>query len=378
MQNDNAKFILLEDQGFRLTKFTSTSEEESFKKVYRVAAYSPLIQSGIELFLSVLLSNGYTIEGKDAEKMQTFLDENNWDYYLPLTLSELLMIGNSYWELLMDDKGRIHGMVKVENPLSISIKKEAGNYMLDERGTPLMYVQETDMGDVDIEADRILHFKLLRKPGSPYGHGMVERILYAEMKRIDTESMIASFSTRLLKPFIILRVTDDQLMMSERVYRDIQNAMSQFKDHGYLAVAGGIEVETEKPSLNDSWVAYLKQLSTVVLAGMGIPKALLYGEIRTTPGLVEYQLKAFDYRVRYIKGILEREITEQFRKIFKDMKFKINEPDRLSIENTLDSIAALARAGVIAPEDVRSIVERYIQSKSVEEPKEEEAGENED
>lgn len=349
----------------RLTQPALEDSPESWGKLIELTIKSPLVSGAVTTIASMLDTLPWRIEGGKAEDIEEFLRNSGFDLWKFEVIFELLVTGNSFLELVMNPRGSvIDRVVKIEDITTIDIKREGWEYLLDENGKPVAYIQQVPRGDrVEIPAKRMCHLKLWRYPGRIFGVGLVEPIYFYEKQRMEMISNLMLFASKLNRPFMVLTKKEGREglrnVLSEEQIHDIEQALKKFGSDGALLLTVPFNVEFGQTSLSSAWVPLLKVLTGEVLVGLGIPQALLFAELRTTPGLVRSQEKLFHNKIESIISRFEAEMTsELIRKIDPEAKFVMERPTPLYMKDVVEMIGELARAGMLEPELVNKLLQR--------------------
>ena len=357
LNNDNAKPIVLALEGNRLTSPPKQDSPDAWNKFLELSIKSPLIYGTIVTLVSLIHMQSWHIEGNKAKHIeQLFIDSgfNTWKFDL---IMESMLLGNSFVEFVTPKNSKkLDRLVKIEDPTTMDIKREGFQYLLDQYGQPIAYIQNLGTDTIEIPADRIAHLKLFRYPSRVFGVGLVEPIYLYEEARIRVISNITLFSERLNRPlFTIVAKTPltESNALSANEIEQIRNELRKLNTSGALFLGAPFDINTISTALSSSWVPLLKFLTGEVMAGLGIPQALLFAELRTTPGLVRSQEKLFQQRVDTLINRVSDEITKTIvRRIDPSSKFIIERPTPLYLKEIVDALAELARAGMLTQDTV--------------------------
>lgn len=339
----------------------SFDSPENWSKLIEMVQKSPLVFGAIDTFTSLMDSLSYKFEGSHPEKVQDVFDQARFDDWKRSLFFELLSIGNSFIELLFT-RNQIESFIKIEDPTTIDIKSEGMNYLLDEYGRPVAYIQTVNYEKVEIPAEKIAHLKLYRHPGRIFGVGLVEPVYLYEKQRLILVSNLMEFAQKLNRPQMVVLHMPEQTMglLTEEERGGLEDALRQFGTNGALLLDGNFKVEMVPTNLSSAWVPLLKVLTGEVLVGLGIPQALLFAELRTTPGLVRSQEKLFNNKINSIIKTIETEINrELIAKIDPDTKLVFERPTPLYLKEIVEMLGELARAGMLDIELVNKLLQTY-------------------
>ena len=364
LENENTKLphhLILAVGGQRLTEPPKIDSPESWAKYIELAIKSPLIYGTLLTLASMIHSQKWDIKGNKEEELKKLFHESafeDWKFELFL---ELLLIGNSFVEFVTPPGGRkLEKLVKIEDPTTIDIKKEGFKYALDEYGQPLAYVQETETETIEIPRERLAHLKLFRWPARVFGVGLVEPVYLYEKARIEVISNITRFAERLNRPLFTIvakQPISEMGGLSASEIEQIRNELKKLSVSGALFLGAPFEIQNISGTFSSAWVPLLKFLTGEVMVGLGIPQALLFAELRTTPGLVRSQEKLFHERINTIFSRIEEEINRTIiHRIDPNTTFTIERPTPLYLKEVVESLAELARAGMLTPEVVSSML----------------------
>jgi hypothetical protein len=285
----------------RVWGVTPIEDLPKYKDLY---TFTPYIKASIDVTVNLAISNGFELNGGDnavREWLTDWLDEQNILHTLRIAATDMLVFGNAYLEICLDETSGGVAWLKPLDPVYMRPRRDA-------YGNVFGYIQLLTVPPVVFTAQDMVHLQWGAKSWWyewSYGTSLLRPLLKTQALIDQFEDDMAVICHTYSKPMLIVKAGT-----AERPFSDaqIQTLMEAFRDRKAATdvfVRGDVTVDV-LPSLTKDvnvqfWLDYLYKQREAVL---GVPKIFLGESQGTNRATAEVVMQEYVTRLRMMQEII--------------------------------------------------------------------------
>jgi hypothetical protein len=340
-------------------------------KLEQIYFSDPIVFNAVQYYVKSVLTPGYFVSADTPEVkhfFEKFLEAMNFDSILEKTVNHLCVFGNAYWEIIWNRAHEDIMKLEVIDPKTMDFKRDlrTNQPVVDELGNPTTYVQTSPLTgkQIEIDVERIAHFKLYSLGSSMQGIGLIEPIFKTAIIKLNIEEALGQTVFRHGFPIMLVSVGDkDKFPMPTP--NDINAAHEAVKNLNYktdLAYPWYWKIEMAKPHAGEveKLRSNLEYFIDQEIAGLGLPKTFVTGSGGdSNRATLDIQNAVFERTINLIQKNISSVVEQKVFKPYASVKgfdevpsLEWNPLSPADVTQKIDNIIKLLTAGLLDQKDV--------------------------
>lgn len=327
---------------FKIDPFKENRNINKYKRIYENGG---IITEAIRCYPLAIFSNGWRVEGDNAEAVEDFLEEINFDLIAPLMVTDALWAGDAYAELVKSYSGQIVQLAP-RPPESFEI-------VYDEYGQITGYRQKIGFNEyIDLAPEEIFHLQFYTYGGSVYGQSLIQTAYDEIMRDVRIAQSITESIVRHGTPKYHVRVGQEGGIVSEQVLTFIESALSDIHGRNEFITPKDVEILQLDTSGVNNVEAYSRTSIERLCSALGVPEEVLGLGRGSTEATANVRLKMFYDKIQSLQRRFARAFnTQVLDRVFPpgSVKLVFNDPSILDNLMVADLIAKIYSASPLDP-----------------------------
>lgn len=266
----------------------------------------PFVARAVDIKNHYVWQAGYDLEGdeREVERANEALAAINADWVIREGCRWALVFGNFYWRVEEGDPPKLIPL----NPMNMGVKIDESTGEI----TQYVYKRTPTASTQTFDPQEILHLKILDEPWSPFGYGMLRRVIITLRQLLYMEKYLPEIARKRADPWLHFTIKDPLTGQpyKEAEFNRMKDAILNRKPGEDLIDDGSITVEEIYQSAGvaarQTLEGLLRHFRENLVAGLGVPEIYLGFGSTTLKGTAEHQEVGFEAEVRAVQRALKR------------------------------------------------------------------------
>ena len=328
----------------------------NYKLLWRAFLEDPIIRACVNIIANAIMADGYVLRGSTplhVKRVKSLFKENKFDMKLRDVVMQLLIYGDSYFELVRSGGGLVREFYGID----------AATIRIDynEHGDVIKYIQRVLHRRVDFYPDELLHYKLDVIGGRQYGTSLLQAVLTTLQNKQAAEIYNHDYFRRGALPRVIYKIKNLSKEQLDRLKYDLRN-VSPHEDIMLNVAAGEIETELLNISYADmQFKELLNYLRQNIIAALGVPPIFLGLTEGSNRANSQTQMESFDRYIKWLRVAIANTINNEFLTIanfgFGGVEFGFNNDNSREELKQAQMAQLMSSIPWVTPNEVRERME---------------------